>query len=63
MDDFKKDNRISDDELDRVSGGRVRPGTFCSECGREISGINTITRDGLCPSCYAKYRDSLRETK
>lgn len=63
MDDFKKNNRISDDELDRVSGRDVKPGTFCSKCDRAISGITTITRGGLCPGCYSKYRDSLRETK
>lgn len=58
MDDFKKNNKISDDELDQVSGG-VKPGTFCSNCGRAISGMTVIVHGGLCPGCAAKVCDGM----
>ena len=59
MDDLKKNSKISDEQLNEVSGGSVRIRAFCPACGKAISNTSMMENNGLCPTCYHNSQGSL----
>lgn len=50
MDKKENENRLNENELDKVTGGNLFETMKCSECGKEIP-RSYVT---ICPDCWRK---------